>query len=513
VNDANLKPFVTFSKSRERHCVLALCCLAAVHVFVFSAAFPFNNNMDECSHFDLVVKYAHGHLPRGLESMCEEASQYILVYSSPEYRWPPADLKAGTYPPPFWLRQTGSPAEKLKRAEAFQQAAGSWRALKNLDVWKNYESSQQPLYYAIAAPWWRLGQALGWEGLRAVYWLRFLNGFFVAALVGVGYGAVRLLFPENRMMRLGLPALLALFPQQAFYSIQNDVLSPLCFGVVFIGLIKLWRAERPDLRWGLVTGLALAAAFLVKLSNAPLIAVAAAVVLWKVFRLWKNGGLRASVPALLVLLFCAALPVCAWLAWTRHAFGDFTGTAAKTDFLTWTHKPFAQWWHHPIFSPQGFVTFISGLLVAFWQGEFRWAGSPLDLPVPDAIYAVLSLSFLALAPVKLRLATAEQRGALWLSLGFLAAGTAFLGYLSISYDFGLCPNPSKEFPYFIAGRLLLGALIPFLLLFLYGMHGLLFRANPRIRFAALVAMLLFMLVSEIITDRAVFASQYNWFHL
>jgi hypothetical protein len=33
-------------------------------VFLFSAAFPFFNNVDEQAHFDTVYKYARGYLPR-----------------------------------------------------------------------------------------------------------------------------------------------------------------------------------------------------------------------------------------------------------------------------------------------------------------------------------------------------------------------------------------------------------------------------------------------------------------
>jgi hypothetical protein len=94
------------------------------------------------------------------------------------------------------------------------------------------------------------------------------------------------------------------------------------------------------------------------------------------------------------------------------------------------------------------------------------------------------------------------------------AGVAFLAFLSLIYDFGECPNPSRDHPYFIAGRLILGALIPFLLLLLYGINSFLREVkNPRVRPAVIVAMILFMLISEIITDRSVFASQYNWFHM
>src|ERR1035441_3007586 len=62
----------TFSESQERRIVWLLCLLAAVHVFVFSAAAPFFNNVDEQIHLDLAVKYSQGHLPRSLEPVSTE---------------------------------------------------------------------------------------------------------------------------------------------------------------------------------------------------------------------------------------------------------------------------------------------------------------------------------------------------------------------------------------------------------------------------------------------------------
>jgi len=489
------------------------CLLAAVHVFVFAAAFPVFNNMDEGCHFDLVVKYSHGHLPRGLEPMGEESSLYTLTYGSPEYTAPPEHFPGDKYPTPAWL-----PPAKFQRAAAFQEASASWSKIKNLPVWTNYESSQQPLYYAAAGFWWRAGQWLGLEGLRLVYWLRFLNILFVAALVWIGYAAARLIFPDKIFFRLGVPALLALMPQQAFYSIQNDVLSPLCFGVAFICLIKFSRSEIPGARLGTALGLSLAATFLTKLSNLPLLAVSGFFIALKIFRLARSGKFRAALPTLATLFVCAALPVGCWLAWTKYAFGDFTGSAEKIKFITWTLKPFSEWWHHPIFTPSGLWTFISELLANFWQGEFSWHGSPLNLPVVNAFYVVPSLCLLALAVISLlpRFAVANQpqRQILWLGLGCCLAGAAFLAFLSVIYDFGLCRNPSLEHPYFVAGRLILGALIPFLLLQLYGIESLLAPVkNKWVRPLVLTAIILFMLVSEIVTDWGVFQSQYNWYHL
>ncbi|HEY1490538.1 MAG TPA: hypothetical protein VGF90_05815, partial [Verrucomicrobiae bacterium] len=67
--------------------------------------------------------------------------------------------------------------------------------------------------------------------------------------------------------------------------------------------------------------------------------------------------------------------------------------------------------------------------------------------------------------------------------------------------------------YFTSGRLMLGALIPFLLLFVYGIDRALKKFSDAVKFFALAAMILFMLVSEIATDWPVFSSQYNWFHM
>jgi hypothetical protein len=61
---------MALSELNERKWVLLLCVFAAIHVFIFSATFPFFNDVDEQAHFDLVVKYSHGHVPRTLENMC-----------------------------------------------------------------------------------------------------------------------------------------------------------------------------------------------------------------------------------------------------------------------------------------------------------------------------------------------------------------------------------------------------------------------------------------------------------
>jgi hypothetical protein len=62
-------------KSKDRLVVWCACVITAVRVFVYSAAFPFFNNVDEPWHFDLVVKYSHGQVPSRLEPFSPESSR------------------------------------------------------------------------------------------------------------------------------------------------------------------------------------------------------------------------------------------------------------------------------------------------------------------------------------------------------------------------------------------------------------------------------------------------------
>jgi hypothetical protein len=486
--------------------LLLLCLLAAVHVFIFSAAFPFFNVVDEQLHFDTVVKYSHGEVPRTLDMPHPEALQFISIYGTIEYLWSPAMLADRKIPPPPWTLPMDQVAQNLLAKEAV------WK-----EKVKNTESSQPPLYYSLAAAWWRLGKIFGLDGGTLLYWLRFMNIPVMVALVWLGWYSARLVFPDDVFVRLGVPALIAVLPQTAFYAIQNDVLSPLCFGLAFAGLVKLLRADIPDRRLAAFTGLALAATFLTKISNLPLLAVSAAAVLFKTFQLARAGKLPPSLPALLTLALCASLPAAAWVVWCKMNFGDFTGTAAKIQILGWTHKPFAEWWHHPIFTPHGLWTFFSGVMATFWQGELLWDRQPLALPAASLIYTLLSLILAGLALFNLRphskSLTPPQRQALWLGFACIAAAVVFLGFLSIIYDFHDCFYPSRAHPYFTSGRLMLGALIPFLLLFVFGLDRAMKNLKTAAKFCVLAGIMLFMLVTEITTDWAIFPNAYNWFHM
>ena len=133
------------------------------------------------------------------------------------------------------------------------------------------------------------------------------------------------------------------------------------------------------------------------------------------------------------------------------------------------------------------------------------------------IYAAASIILVGLALLNLwpqsKNVTAPQRQALWLGFGCFAAAITFLGFLSIIYDFHDCFYPSREHPYFTSGRLMLGALIPFLLLFTFGLDRTLKKFGDAAKFSVLAAIILFMLITEITIDWPVFPNPYNWFHM
>ena len=480
----------------EKKIVLLFCIVAGVHVFIFSAAFPFFNNVDEREHFDLTIKYSLGHVPRGEETFSPESAPCLSLYDSSAY--------FGVPPP--WKQ----PVEITRMDLAAKTTA--------IESQKNYESAQPPLYYALAGFWWNVERRLGFEDGTLLYGLRFLNILPVVILVWLGYATARMIFPQNSLVRLGVPALIALIPQSAFYSIVNDVLSPLCFGAVFICLLKLRRAEIPSVSLGTATGLALAATFLTKMTNLPLLVVAFAIAALKILQLVKSKKLRAALPSLASLFFCPALPMAAWVAWSKNYFGDFTGSQSKAAHFGWTLKPFGEWWRHPIFSTYGVWTYLSGQLATFWQGEFWWHDRPMSRLPANVAYTMISLILLATACAQMfrhqKTANPQQHDALCLSLACVAATLGFFAFLSVIYDFHDGLNPSRALPFFRAGRMMLGALIPFLLLFLYGFDQLLKPLKSyRTRLLILSGMILLMLTSEIATDWPVFSNQYNWFHL
>jgi len=141
----------------ERALVLMLCAIAAARVFIFSAAFPFFNNVDEQAHVDLVMKYARGQVPRDLGHYSPESAYSLSLYGTPEYFTAPQQLTTGTFPPPIWTLPVEQREDVINRTSAWWQAN------------QNHESGEPPFYYAIAGSWLNLGRAIGITGCWLLY--------------------------------------------------------------------------------------------------------------------------------------------------------------------------------------------------------------------------------------------------------------------------------------------------------------------------------------------------------
>jgi hypothetical protein len=495
-----------FAMRYERKLILLLCAIAAVRVFIFSAAFPFFNNVDEQAHVDLVMKYARGHVPRDLGQYSSESAYYISLYGTPEFFMAPQQFETNDFPPPNWML----PAEQ--RDDVAKRNSGWWRSNQN------HESGEPPLYYTIAGLWLNLGRVFGITGGWLLYWVRFLNLFVAAALVWVGFVAAKLVFPDRQFMRLSVPLLLAIWPQTAFYSIQSDVLSPLCFGIAFIGLVKLLQAELPSVPLAIWTGLALAGTCLVKTANLPLLGVAMLALIFKVGHLARTRRLTAAVGSLSALVLSTALPIALWFAWNYHAFGDLTATGSKIEFLGWTRKPLGNWWPHPIFTLHGLNQFWPELMASFWRGEFIWHGQRLASAATDAFYWISSTLAIGLTATSLLSRhgnlNRHQREDLWLALLSFAVLVLFIALLSIGFDFGPCVYPSNEHPYFTSGRLLSAAAVPFFLFYSQALDCL-FSRIPRMwmRIILFAGIVLFIMVSQAVVNWQAFSSRYGFFHL
>lgn len=500
------------SSGNERVLILLLCIAAALRVFIFSAAFPFFSNIDEDLHFDLITQYSHAQLPRSFDRLKEETLNWIVPYASPEFLFPAEHFPDGKFPAPLWKEDWSKVEPEI----------ASTRAAWSSEI--NFESSQPPLYYASASAWWSIGKRVGLVGLQSLYWIRFLNVLLVATMVWLGYLTARMIAPTDMDVRIGVPLLLAFIPQNVFYAMNNDVLSPVCFGALFLCTLQWLRTNAPSFLLGALTGLAVAATCLTKMSNLPLVTVALAVIIGRCTAIILRSRPAGLIP-LAALVVCAALPVGTWMMWTKFHFGDLTGSTAKIGLLGWTRKPFSDWWQHPIFTLHGVWIFWSDLIASSWRGEVSWHGHTLRWCAADGFYAISSLLLLSAAIAGLWKHVALsvfQRQAIGTAILIFLSGVAFLALLSIQFDFGNCINPSEQHPYFTSGRLLSGALIPFALIYVYGLCCLCRLVTSRLcqsrwigtalPLLVLGAIVVFSQVSEIVITHPVFASEHNWFH-
>lgn len=484
----------------------ALCGILAIRIFLFNAAFPFWNNVDEQAHFDTVVKYSRGYVPRQEATRYDpESLRLIVLHQSPEYLNSLESSGLTEWPPPLW---------QYERSEARQVISGLYGTWEKK---KNHEAFSPPVYYGLAGIWYNIGKLAHLEGIRLLYWVRFLNIPMYIVLFWLTSLFCRRFFENAPSMQLGVLLLVTFFPQDVFFSINSDVLSPL---LSLAALLLAFRIYDTGGRVPLYvfTGMAFAATLLTKLSNLPLWIIFAFLVVLVARKALRGGNFTSEVPKLLLLVGACVVPVLFWLAWNAHALGDITGSAEKTRILGWTVKPLTDMLDHPVFSLFGLVTFISELLKTFWRGEFLWETESMSSAGMDLFYVTSSCLFVTTSIVSTFKAKDSYSHSHRLinvaSAIILVSYLALFAVLSIVYDFGSCWYPSKDHPYFTSGRLALGGLIPILVLYMDGLRILTAKLSRNISpIAVVLAICFLMMFSEINLTYPVFKSAYNWFHM
>jgi hypothetical protein len=499
------------------------CLLGGLRIFLGAAALPLFDVNDELAHFDLVHKFARGYWPRlPQEKLDAETRRVNLLYGSPEYLSKPEQFGMKTFPPPIFM--TLLPGE----VNDF--------VTQNMPIYDqvfNHEAHSPPVYYAVGALWLRLGEFAGLRVPFAVYWVRFLNAFLYAGLIGLTYFFCLQYFSTTLARTVSL--LVALFPNSIFFNVNSDVLSPLLVLGTLHLLLRWYNEEDVSARLSLGAGFVTAAALLTKLPNVTVLGPLALVLLLRWFRTAGREARAQERIAAALLVLSAGLPVFFWALRNKLVLGDYSGTTAKIKWLTWTPKPPGEIFEHPLFSWSGQRTFWAGLSRNAFNGESSW--------MTDNRYVSLCLVFFGCsATILLLTATAAwlvegARNGLNISAGrsaafpgqlvgvmsvsrlaemfclVITAGSILvLMVLSLLFDFGTCRGPSRDFPYFCSGRLVSGALVPFLILYVRGAE-ILFARLKMLGLLAILTVVLTMSLARLEFLTLAAHSKYNWFHL
>lgn len=493
-------------RGREGRWILVLAALAGLRVLLFALAFPFFTNIDEYRHVDVVLKYARGYKPVPHDDAYEpQTAELVGSLGSPEYHHDPA-LPADRVPPPVWSAAADVGARRVAKARAF------------LATRHSLEASQPPVYYATAGAWLSLGRALGFRGGALLYWVRGLSGLVGFALVLGSYLLLRDLYAGDALVRVGVPLLLACFPQDSMYYLTGDAFSPLLGGLGFLLVLRLLHRPESGVAAYSAAGLVCAAAVLTKLPNLA-IAVACAFCSAVAWRTQPGARILRGEGGRWLLLWVALLaPLLFWLVRNQLLFGDPTASALKAERLGWGRTAFVDLWSHPIFTPRGVFEFLTGLVPTFWRGELAWYRIPLAWRSADLVYTVTTLILVPLAVLGLRHPRGRDvRLAEGAALVAVLAALAILVVLSLVFAFHESSNPPAHQPYFVQGRLISGVMVPFALLYVRGLEvatsALPARWRGRAAWGGLAALLSLVAVSELSLSRVVFASAYNWFHL
>jgi hypothetical protein len=489
-----------FLWNNRRNILILLCLYAGIRVLVFAAAFPLFNNVDEEAHFASIRMYARGQWPgRELPSTDPELAAFYVRFRTQEYM--------GQEPP--W-----TPIYRLPLRDTDVRA--SWLYSYWLGA-RNVEAQSPPLYYLLGAAWYRIGAELGMAEWELAYWVRFLSSAAYSLMIWVSHLFVRRAYPRRIFLCLGVPALLAVFPQDVYFGLNRDVFSAPMSAIALLLMLMAVEEKEPKSSWLMITsGAFVGLTFIDSVANCVLY-FALALSLWAWGRRSSMRLLRKVWIATGCVFSSLVLPGI-WMLRNRVVMGDFTGSRAKIEYLGWTVKPSWQIFSHPLFSFGGSYYFLRNLWETFWCGECVWHLERMHWSFAVRLYLLSSVVTLVAVAVQFfrhwKENSISQRLIQIQCFLVIFGSVVFMASISLLFDFHRCYYPSAEHPFFVSGRIISGALVPFALLYLLGMEFLLAPIRKWISPAVVLAFLmLFITITEFQLRRVVFASANNFFAL
>jgi len=492
----------------ENLIVIIICIFAAIRLAFFNAAFPFFNNVDENQHVDMVVKYARGEgwLPK-TDRFDKLTARWIVLYGSPEYLNSREKLEKVQPLTPLWRLKQKSGAKQV-----IEKKTAVWEKSVNHDVYA------PPLYYTLMGIWYHTGKLIGLNQDSLLYWLKASNIIFYTLLILVSAKLLGHIFPANPDLRKSILLMLAVFPQDVFYSINSDIPSALLVPLIFLIIIQPHN-NLGSCRRTVFLAITLSALVLTKLSNLPAFGILLLTALWRLFRHTyrvKNGVFSKQ---LLLLISISFLPLIVWGIRNHMLAQDILATSHKVNFLGWHTKTLHQMLDHPIITFGGFYVFIGDMLKTFWRGEFVWHLKRIASKPMDYFFMVSSIIFCSITMIghlgRQQTENMDKYRIIFFGCALLISSYLFfLCALSMRYDFGNSAYPSSVYPYFTSGRLMIGSLFPFLVLYMTGLWSFLERIGLSERlFQITVGLASIVVVNEIFITLPALRSPFNLFHI
>ena len=280
----------------RRGFLIGLFALTLVRGIVYSVIIPPWQAPDEPGHVEYAVLLAEKRRFLNREDSSPELQQQILS-SMKEFD--------------FWRHLGGEEPQTIP--QSFSQDS-------SLVLSGTQLGDESPLYYLIPALVFILAGIR--DALLQLYILRWFSVVLCSATVAVAYLVAAELFPDERFMRIAVPALVMFLPMFAYMgsAANSDALAILLSSLLFWQLVMLFKNGANWRSVFAVTGLACLAVVAKKtaLFAVPLLLIAVPVYLWGRRTRVEEPARRAMAGS--VLLFMLFLGVC--LGW---ASGDAAG--------------------------------------------------------------------------------------------------------------------------------------------------------------------------------------------